>query len=211
MKKFFALICSLIFVQIGFAQEVISVSPKQLPNLPESLIEKISDDSCECMTGNSLNDMNQSQIEMQMGVCILQSVGKFKTEIESYLGQQSIIDIMTEQFGEQVGIKMALVCPQIFMFFSNYSEGSMEMAYAVELGKIKSIEKKQFNMVNLEMYDGSVLKFLWLWEFDGSEILTKNQYKNKWVNIFYSTLEFYDPDLKKYVPYKVIEAIELGE
>jgi hypothetical protein len=210
MKKFFAVICSLIFIQLGSAQNTDQVIKNTLV-LPDPLIEKIADDSCECMTKTSLSDMNSGQIEMQMGICILQSVGKFKVEIEKNIGQRSITDVMTEQFGEQVGLKMALVCPQIFMFFGDYTEDVTELGYSVELGKIKSIEKKQFNMVNLEMYDGSLLKFIWLWEFEGSEILTKNQYKNKWINIFYSILELYDPELKKYIPYKVIEAIELGE
>lgn len=212
MKKFFTVICSLVFFQMGLAQEILRGEIiKPLLSLPDSLIENIADDSCECMNKSSLSDMNSGQIEMQMGVCILQSVGKYKVEIEKSIGQRSITEIMTEEFGEQVGMKMALTCPQIFMFFGDYTEEIKELGYSVELGKIKSIEKKQFNMVNLEMYDGSTLKFLWLWDFEGSEILTKNQYKNKWINIFYSILELYDPELKKYVPYKIIEAVELGE
>lgn len=100
-------------------------------------------------------------------------------------------------------------------FINNFADEYMNEQYfsevSVELGKIKSIEKKQFNTVNLQMYDGSILKFIWLWDFEGSEILTKNQFKNKWINIIYSTIELYDPEIKKYIPYRVIEGMSFGE
>lgn len=209
------LILILLGVGVGvFAQRITQIESREILNkFPESLIQTIAEESCQCMSKQPLTEMESEKVKFQLGACILQSLSNHRAEIVKYIGNSSIVDVMTEAFGEEVGLKMAFVCPDMFLYFADqglYDDFS-DYELSVELGKIKSIEKKQFNLVNLEMADGSLFKFLWLWDFEGSDLLIKNLYANKRVNIFYSTLELYDPELKKYISYKVIEGIELGE
>lgn len=178
----------------------------------QTFIEKLAEETCKCLEGKSTEGMNQSQKEMQMGICMFQGIGLHKQEFEDYKKGQGITEMNFESFGEEVGIQMAVICPIFIMEYVDptyYTE--TENSLLVELGKIKSIEKKQFNTVNLEIGDGSILKYLWLWDFEGSEILIKDQFKNKWINIFYSNLPLYDPEKKTYINFKVIEKIALGE
>lgn len=180
----------------------------------QEFIEKLAQETCACLEGKSTEGLTQSQKEMQMGVCMFQGIGKYKEEFDAYKKDKNLLDMDLEAFGEEVGMQMAIICPSFIMQYyeADYlSEPVSDYSLEVELGKIKSIDKKQFNIVNLEIGDGSILKFLWLWDFEGSEILIKNQYKNKWINIFYSNLMLYDADKKTYINYKVIEGIEFGE
>lgn len=180
----------------------------------QEFIEKLAQETCTCLEGKSTEGLTQSEKEIQIGVCMFQGIGKYKKEFDAYKQDKELLDMDLEVFGEEVGIQMAMICPGLVMsYYDSTDLYEPETAYSleVELGKIKSIDKKQFNIVNLEIGDGSILKFLWLWDFDGSEILTKNQYKNKWINIFYSNLMLYDPEKKTYINYKVIEGVELGE
>lgn len=216
MKYIFSLILCVCILSVSFSQETMksNVTSSAIQEFPEELLETLASDACACLKNSKLEGLNRSQIEMQMGICLLQSVSNNKNEIEKKTGITTIQPSDLKGFGEMVGMKMAFICPEIFMFFIDEGEyGSEEEIWnvSVELGKIKSIEKKQFNIVNLEMADDSILKFIWLWDFEGSEILMKNQFSNKWVNVFYSTLELYDPEKKKYIPFRVIEGIELGE
>jgi len=175
-------------------------------------MEKIALSTCECVSEKNMEGKTREEIEMQFGFCLLGSVSQHKKEFDEIYKGKSVMEIDMEKFGEEIGMNMAIVCPEILMqidFGVFDEEETLEIS--IELGKIKSIEKKQFNIVNLEVGDGSVLKFLWLWDFEGSELLIKNQYKNKWVNIYYYDYPLYDPDKKAYVNYKVIEGIELGE
>lgn len=181
----------------------------------QDVVEKVANSACDCLSTKNLEGLNDKQKEMQLGVCILNGFSQHKSEIEKGNGGKSILEGGMEEIGEEVGIQMALICPEVFLHFADVfmtDEASYEAAgIMMDLGKITSIEKKLFNIVNLELADGSMLKFLWLWDFEGSEILMKNQFKNKWINIFYSNLEFFDPEKKKYIPYRVIEKVEFGE
>lgn len=204
----------LFFGSILSAQEIPKTNKTiDTSDLSNDLMDKMAEETCECVKKLDFSGMPQNQIEMNLGMCILQSINSNKVEVENQLGAFSITSIMTEEFGEKMGLQMLSFCSDFFMdnFADEYVNEQYFSEVSVELGKIKSIEKKQFNTVNLQMYDGSVLKFLWLWDFEGSEILTKNQFKNKWINIIYSTIELYDPAIKKYIPYRVIEGVSIGE
>lgn len=199
MKNIFTILTVLFAVNHAFSQE---------------FIEKLAQETCTCLEGKSPEGLTQSEKEMQLGVCMFQGIGKYKEEFDAYKQDKNLLDMDLEAFGEEVGMQMAIICPQFIMqYYDSTALYETETAYSleVELGKIKSIDTKQFNIVNLEIADGSILKFLWLWDFEGSEILTKNQFKNKWINIFYSNLMLYDPEKKTYINYKVIEGVELGE
>ncbi len=199
MKKIFTLLTIVFVFNYSYSQD---------------FIEKLAQETCTCLEGKSTEGLTQSEKEMQIGVCMFQGIGKYKQEFDVYKQDKQLLDMDLEAFGEEVGIQMALICPNFIMqYYDSAALYDSEVAYSleVELGKIKSIDKKQFNIVNLEIGDGSILKFLWLWDFDGSDILTKNQFKNKWINIFYSNLMLYDPEKKTYINYKVIEGVELGE
>ncbi|MBA5628797.1 hypothetical protein [Moheibacter lacus] len=178
----------------------------------QDFMEKVANFTCDCMGKKNTEGLSQQEIEMQMGLCILEGVDKNREDFDVHFNGKSITEIDQLKFGEDIGIKMASLCPMVLLGVADLSEYQTETpSLAVELGKIKTIEKKQFNIVNLEIGDGSILKFLWLWDFEGSEILMKEQFKNKWINIFYSNLLLYDPEKKTYINFKVIEGVELGE
>lgn len=105
---------------------------------------------------------------------------------------------------------MAFVCPQFFSDLierENVSE-STEEAFSNEIGQITSVENQLFNIVHFKSLDGSLLKFLWLYEFAGDNILMDKKFKNKKVSILFDTFSFYDPKSKSYINYRVIDKIQ---
>jgi len=190
------------------------VSLVSLNLFSQDFLDTVAKETCECITQKDLGEATAQEKEMQLGVCMFSSISKHKSMFDEYAQGKSLMEYGFEKFGEEVGINMAIYCPLFFMEYAategvNFADDEVEMN--IELGKITVIEKKQFNVVNLEVGDGSILKFLWLWDFEGSEILTQNQFKGKWMNIYYLNYPLYDPDKKDYVIYKVIEGMELGE
>lgn len=178
----------------------------------QNIHQLVAEDACECIENKSPEEINNTSAEMLVGLCVLEGVMNHKTEFETYFNGKGFREIDMEKFGEDVGIEMVTICPSTFLlFFSNEVEDKMYDDLKIELGKIISIEKNQFNTVNLELGDGSILKFLWLWDFEGSQMLLDGSYKNKWMNIIYSNIEMFDPHKNTYVVYKIIEGMELGE
>lgn len=92
----------------------------------------------------------------------------------------------------------------------NVSKGNSNELFT-EKGIITSLKSNQFNMIHLKTEDGSLLKFMWLTDFEGAEILMKEQYKNKSVSIYYDNFEFYDPKSKSYIKHRVIYGLEINE
>ena len=104
------------------------------------------------------------------------------------------------------------ICPVNMMNFSDdFAFHDSEDFPSVEFGKISTIQQNQFNTVILRLADGSLNNFLWLWDFEGSDILIEKEYVDKWINIFYLEAPMYNPETSSYVNYKIIDKIELGE
>lgn len=178
----------------------------------QELYTKIAEETCHCLEKKSPEGLNQSQKEMTLGVCMMEGLKKYKAEFDSFYEGKSFATIDMEKFGENIGIEMVAICPYTFFdFVEDEFDYADTAALSIEFGKITSIEKNQFNIINLETGDGSVLKFLWLWEFEGSEVLTDKTYKDQWLNIIYSNVSLYDAQKETYVNFRVIEAIDPGE
>lgn len=175
----------------------------------QEFLEMLAEEACECMKESGYEDKEFEEIQMTVGTCILKSVMSHNEEFEEYSEGRKLMDMDLERFGEQVGMHMGVICPDLFMHIDmNWADEEMT---EIEFGKIISVEKRQFNVVNLESGDGSVLKFLWLWEFEGSRELQAGEFKDRWVNIIYSLVPLYDPSQNKYIDFRVIEAILSGE
>lgn len=149
-------------------------------------------------------------MELEFGICLMTALSKDPERLYQEFQTTSIVDIDMEKFGEIVGMEMVGICPMVFLPFMD-DDDEDAVRPDIELGKIKSIDYAGLTTVNLEIGDGSILKFLWLWEFEGDEYLLKNTYKNKWMNIYYYNIPIFDPKQRKYITYKVIEGIEIGE
>lgn len=182
----------------------------------QEIYQILAEETCNCIEDIDIEEMSMAQREMNLGICMFKAANKHKVAFAAAHSGKDFLELANEDEGEKVGediaIEMLELCPMIFMgFLADESDGSEEYALSVELGKISSVEKNQFNIVNLKMGDGSTLKFLWLWDFEGSELMIDNAYKDKWINIFFQEIPLYNSQQGKYINYKVIEGMELGE
>lgn len=176
--------------------------------------EQLAIESCECVAQIDLESLTYEQREVQLGVCLIVSLGKFSKELENTYGKTFIDFDEKEQIllFEKVGFKMWEICPVNMMNFSDdFAFHDSEDFPSVEFGKISTIQQNQFNTVVLRLGDGSLNNFLWLWDFEGSDILIEKEYIDKWINIFYIEAPMYNPETSSYVNYKIIDKIELGE
>lgn len=176
--------------------------------------ETIATETCKCLEQIDLESLTYEQKEVQMGICLIVSLGKFGDELENTYGKTFFDFDDREQtiLFERIGFKALEICP--FTMISFTEDGTFPQSEdfpSVEFGKISTIQQNQFNTVILRLADGSLNNFLWLWDFEGSDILIEKEYIDKWINIFYIEAPMYNPETSSYVNYKIIEKIELGE
>ena len=169
--------------------------------LAQDVYVKIAEETCACISKNEFSKSSKQEIEIQLGLCMLESANNNKLEVD-------VKDngAMTK-LGEAVGLKMAAICPKIFAYLIEDKKAKEQQLEIV--GKLKSIVEGDFNYVIVKDNAGREQKLIWLRYFKGSDELLENMGKlaGTKVRILYADLECYSPKAKSYVKHK--EIIEL--
>lgn len=200
MKKVFSLIL-VVIMHWAYSQDFVDLAAQEI---------------CECVQSKDNDEKSRSQLEVQIGICMMETISTHPKEFEEYTNGKSLSELDFKNLGTEVGVRMVSYCPMFFAKFiknesvDNVSKGNSNELFT-EKGIITSLKSNQFNMIHLKTEDGSLLKFMWLTDFEGAEILMKEQYKNKSVSIYYDNFEFYDPKSKSYIKHRVIYGLEINE
>lgn len=170
----------------------------------EDIYKIIATETCECITKKNVDVKNRSEVEMALGLCMM----------ESFQAHEVDIDVSDEQamtkFGEKVGMKMAPICPTVFASFIGDEEP--EEPSAIELsGTVKSIETGEFLFLVFKESSGKEHKLLWLRYFPGSDDFKDEPKKlvGKKMTITYQEMECFFPKLKAYYNAKEILSLKL--
>ena len=175
----------------------------------DELLSIMANETCECINKEGDN-LSKEEIQMKLGVCMLKSYNKRKdkfiaagVKFDSYESGRKL--------GEQVGYKMAEICPEVFMSFvddaTTQSTTKTESVTSIN-GNIESITGDDFSFVNLKDENGKTHQFLWLRNFEGSAELMENPKLKTKVIIHYESIECYVPKMNDYYSFNEITKIE---
>lgn len=200
MKKILFIV-SVLLVQLSFSQTMTK----------DELVSKLADDACEC---SSKEKITKENFEMVLGLCMLQGVTKYKSDVAFYYGDNIIgNDKAIETLGEDMGMKLTTNCPA---FVNAMLDTGIAEKYASEdssedevvTGKFKKIVSGQFLTIELAESSGKKHELIVLHDFDNAFLVTDNVLKaNAEITVSYYLLEIYDTKTKKFVTYKVISDI----
>lgn len=192
MKKILTLFSGLLIAAMATAQD----------------LEKIAELSCECIGKKDFSSIPKEQVEMTLGLCILEASKTSGFEFDATNIDQS------RQFGEKVGMSMVTKCPEVFTKLTQYMTDDEEEQEGEELlessGKIKSVEVSDFVTVIVKESSGKEVKYLWLRYFSGSDDYVKDPKKlvGKDATITYREIECFMPKAGGYFKQKEIASIE---
>lgn len=179
-------------------------------NNKDKVITELTEETCKCASGKDFSNMTRQQMELELGVCILKAINGSKNA-------KKVLDIDISDsenmgwLGEQIGMKMAEVCPQEILAIGlvamdesdengDFNDVDYPMAYEVK-GTFKAVEQMgKFNFLVINNEDGDEIKLLWLGYFEGSDVLINAPEKaiGKKVSAEYHYVECYSPELKEY-------------
>lgn len=199
MKKIIVL---LLITQSIFAQKLSK----------EQLISKISEGTCNCITKKEITKEN---LEMTLGLCMLEDFNKYEKDIEKYYGKNVISDeSKMEALGRDVGIQLATKCPSFLkLVMENMDDEEEVVEEVVEeepsvTGKFHQMKSEQFVTFSIKETSGKTVEFILLNNFDNSFLLTENILKsNDEIDVYYYELEMFDAKIKKFVTYKIVSDI----
>jgi len=178
----------------------------------EQLISKISEGTCDCITKKEITKEN---LEMTLGLCMLEDFNKYEKDIEKYYGKNVITDeSKMEDHGRDVGIQMATKCPSFLkMVMDNMDDEEDVEEEMIEeepsvTGKFFQAKSEQFITFSIKETSGKTVDFILLNNFDNSFLLTENILKsNDVIEVYYYELEMFDAKIKKFVTYKIVSDI----
>ena len=175
------------------------------------LDDKLGESACECA---SEGDLTRENVEMTLGLCILQAINKYEKDVEKHYGKGVVTnDAKMEELGYNIGAKMGLKCPTIFKYMlendtDNDTEEMVEEEYAMISGKVFEIQSDQFITFSVKETSGKKHDFILLSNFENAFLLTDKVLKtNDNVEVSYYQLEFFDAKLGKFISYSVITDI----
>lgn len=194
------------------------------PVFGQDHLDVLTNAACECIEGKELAGKSEEDLQMELGVCILQSLSKIEGNGIDSLGIDMTDQNAMYKLGESIGIRMATMCPATLMKVVSSSlnelvpeeepeESFLDLLSNEVMGTITEVGNNEITTLTLEMVDGSILKMAWLGPFVGSEQYTEDPttLMNKKVKMTYDEVLIYSNTVKDYVKRKEILSLEVVE
>lgn len=196
----------------SFAQD--ATSDEQLR---AELIDLLAVEMCDCATkkGN-VDELTQKELAM----CLVPGLGKYSEYFEK-LGIDFGDGVAMNALGEQIGLKAAVQCPEIF---ANFIEDELdtineeeELAEEEEevvfyKGEVKRIEVADFVTLYIK-YEGKTKKILWMSEVETSVDIYNgfDQLLSKQVEFSCYDATLFDLKINEYRDFQILETLEIIE
>lgn len=194
----------------------------------DEVLQLIAEDTCECIKNDPetfTQDKTMQQKEVALGICLLKSFNKRKSESDNTKNLGVGLDF--EALGEEVGIKMVTTCGADFMaIFSDdqldeiIDEGLNDQTPppaaekdVLSLSMTVSLETIHNDVISYIKFKDDFDKeqtFLIVDQFTGKELLKKRNV-GKTFEVYYEKRNFYDLSEQTYTKKKVLKYIELKE
>lgn len=177
----------------------------------EVVFKKLAESTCECTKAKGEETIS----DISLGLCIFQSLDKLTPKEQKVIGYNPEKKMETiEGVAENVGLEMALICPEIFAKMSDSEEEATEEVADVEdtfiVGTYDSMVSKEFVTIKIIDENKAVKDFIWLFPFDGDTLFIKKKVdKGEKIEVHYREQEFFDPKTNSYQKYNEITEIKL--
>jgi len=183
------------------------------PVTAQDLLDKLADTSCDCISKKDTDSMSSEDLQMQMGFCIMEAVGKYPEEFQKAYGNldPSNQAAMTK-LGEDIGMRMAAKCPSVLMKIATVeTQTTVKTTTQSSItGTLKAVEGDEISLLIVEEASGRRHKLLWLGYFKGADRLTETPEKavGRKVTVTYQEIECYSAKAKDYINCKEVKGVE---
>jgi hypothetical protein len=198
MKHIFILIFTLIFSMSFYAQDY---------------MDKITKQACDCLDGVDEN-LGTEKLTLKLGLCVIDAAAPYKKQLKKdHKLDLDKIDEEGHRLGTMIGVKMASICPDKLLMFSEISSEEEEiMPYESKIvqGEILRIDEDLLVTFHLKDDFGKIMKFYWATFIDSPYEMTL-EYKTlvgKTVVITYEPTDIFDARIGEYRTFNIISRID---
>jgi hypothetical protein len=182
----------------------------------QTYMDKIAQESCDCISKVS-ETLDYEQYTQELGLCMIVASEPYRKQLKKdHNINFDKIEVDAEKLGKLIGFKMASVCPNSLLAVAKKSPNKTADASATTNdsksidGTVTKLEKDFFVVLHIKDGEGKTNKFYWL-TFIDSDVDLIDRYDSMIgspVEITYRTEEWFDPKIKEYRQFSVIEKLE---
>lgn len=178
----------------------------------------IADQGCKCIEDRLASIDGGADKELttvEMGLCMIEAAQPYAKQLKKdHKVDFAHIDRDGEKLGTLIGLQMATRCPQTLVRMTKVQNEPEVAPQAVGSSKtfegtVVGFSEDQFITLTIADDHGKRYKFLWLGHFR-SDLNPEDTYRTLEgikVHVNYREQEFYEPKLKEYRAFNVIEAL----
>jgi hypothetical protein len=200
MKKIYLLL--LVIANQSFSQDVMDI---------------ITNETCECIKAKNidLDKIEASELQMQLGLCVLQSYSNHKEELPK--SKRVFLDngAQMEKLGEEIGMKMITFCPDIILAIGkneidkNKSNEVLDVLSLSSTGLLIERKKDGFLTIRIKEESGRINDFILIKNFENAYLISDDVLKiNTKVKVDFYYEDIYDLKLNKFINSKVLLDIQ---
>jgi len=195
---------------------LISIIFFSLQAFSQDYMTKIAEKTCECLK-HVPDSLDQEGQYMQLGLCMMSAAEPYKKQIKKDhdINMDQLDKVEGEKLGHIVGLKLATVCPDRLIAFSqktgNAKKENGESGRSKFEGKVIKIDEDNFVSFTLKDNDGKAVKFYWL-GFISSDFEMVTKYKtllSRQLKISYYQKELFDAKTGEYRQFNIIDKLEM--
>ncbi len=171
----------------------------------------IAKETCECSTKFDLSTMSSDDLELNFGLCMLESYNNHIDEFSESEKLDFENSTQMEKFGEQIALKMLTFCPDVILklgegYGDDESETSTDLSIEGTFNATSTTGS--FFTISIKESNGKLTNLVLLDKFDNSYLIVdKVIKKNDAVNVTYYEVELFDMKLNRFVTTKIITNI----
>ncbi|NHN26829.1 hypothetical protein FIA58_014180 [Flavobacterium jejuense] len=171
--------------------------------------EKIAKETCECTSKLDTASMNGSDLELNFGLCMLESYNKHINEFTDNEKLDFENNAQMEKFGEEIALKMLTICPDMILKLGDgyKNEDTVSDDLTIE-GVFNGTKAETFFNVIIKEESGKTTKLILLDYFDNAYLIQDKLIKNnQTVKVTYYEAKLFDSKTNSFVVTKILTNI----
>ncbi|MEJ7625956.1 MAG: hypothetical protein WKF35_03750 [Ferruginibacter sp.] len=179
----------------------------------DSLMKVMALEACDEVKKKDFSNLKKEDLEMELGLAVVPIFSNHADDIKNIFDFDISESDEMRKFGQELGIKLAVVCPEFIKLFANNKsllESKVEVKSSETISSVTLLKVMpgEFTYFLIKDKSGKTEKIWWMNYFEGSEILADVKNINKTFKIKYQEMEVYNSGIKDYIKIKVASGLE---
>lgn len=171
--------------------------------------EKIAKETCECTSKLDTASMDGTDLELNFGLCMLESYNKHIAEFSDSEKLDFENNTQMEKFGEEIAVKMLSVCPDLILKLGEgyKNEDAVSNDLSIE-GFFNGTKVESFLNLIIKEASGKTTKLILLDYFDNAYLMKDKLLKNNQaIKVTYYEAKLFDFKSNSFVATKILTNI----